>query len=72
MVYTTTYCECKKAYYTVDHRVETYTLTMINVMFCLDMCVIYRCETLSVLMFERSEIMGTYNTPDIIAKMSIY
>jgi len=41
-------------------------MVVIDGVFCLDAHVIYKCETLSVIMLEWSEILGTYNTPDII------
>jgi len=42
-------------------------MAVINGVFCLDSCVTYKRETLSVVTFEWSEIMGTYNTSDTSA-----
>jgi len=36
-------------------------MAVIDSVFCLDARVICKCEMLSVVMFEWSEIMGTYN-----------
>jgi len=41
---------------------------VINSVFCLDASVINKHETLSVVTFECTEIMGTNNTPDIIMR----
>jgi len=46
----------------------TYFTAVIDGVFCLDARLIYRRETLSVVTIERSEIMGTYNTPDTVVK----
>jgi len=44
---------------------RNYFLAVIDGVFCLDARVIlYKCETLSVITIEWSEIMGTYNTPE--------
>jgi len=39
---------------------RTYFVTVIHGVFCLDACVIYKWETLSVVTLEWSETMGTY------------
>ena len=43
-------------------------MAVIDGVFCLNACVIYKCEMLSIFVLKWSEIMGTYNTPDIMAR----
>jgi len=43
-------------------------MDVIDGVFCLAMHAIYKRDTLSVVTFEWSEIMGTYNTPNTIVK----
>jgi len=45
-----------------------YFVTVVDGGFCLNARVIYKHETLLVVTLKWSEIMGTYNTLDIVVK----
>jgi len=47
---------------------RTYFTAAIDGVFCLDACVIYKREMLSVVTLKWNEITATYNTPDTIVK----
>jgi len=51
-------------YNTVETMLKRHFMAVIDGMFCLDACVIYKHEMLSVIMLEWSEITWTYNTAD--------
>jgi len=43
-------------------------MAVIDGVFCLNACVIYKCEMLSIFVLKWSEIMGTYNTPETVVR----
>jgi len=47
---------------------RTYFMAVIDGVFCLDARVIYKRETLSVVKFERSDIIHTCNTPYTVVR----
>jgi len=49
-------------------RRPTHFTAVIDSVFCLDARAIYKCETLSVVTLDWSEILGTYNTPDTVVR----